>query len=188
MRDFNRPNKFNDRPGNNRFGGRDQKRNFDSPTMFKAKCDECGSFCEVPFRPSGERPVLCNDCFRGGKEENRGFGRSRNDKPIFSRENDKDFSRSRSESPKSSGVSLEQFNALNQKVDRILEILEIILELSESDEEDFDDETMLDLEEEEEEEEETISPPKKTSKKADKVESKPEKTAPKKTSAPKSKK
>jgi len=32
--------------------------------MFKATCAECGKPCEVPFRPSGDRPVYCKDCFQ----------------------------------------------------------------------------------------------------------------------------
>jgi CxxC-x17-CxxC domain-containing protein len=36
----------------------------DRPTqMFKATCAECGKSCDVPFRPTGEKPVYCNDCF-----------------------------------------------------------------------------------------------------------------------------
>ncbi|MDD3174948.1 MAG: hypothetical protein PHU51_00555 [Candidatus Nanoarchaeia archaeon] len=29
-----------------------------------ATCDKCGSRCELPFKPTGEKPVLCSDCFR----------------------------------------------------------------------------------------------------------------------------
>lgn len=31
--------------------------------MFPAVCAECGVETEVPFRPSGDRPVYCRDCF-----------------------------------------------------------------------------------------------------------------------------
>ncbi|MBY0309974.1 hypothetical protein K2Q16_02425 [Patescibacteria group bacterium] len=31
--------------------------------MFTAQCTMCGKSCEVPFRPSGDRPVLCRDCY-----------------------------------------------------------------------------------------------------------------------------
>lgn len=31
--------------------------------MFPATCAACGVETEVPFRPSGERPVYCRDCF-----------------------------------------------------------------------------------------------------------------------------
>ncbi len=39
--------------------------------MHKAVCSDCGNNCEVPFKPSNEKPVFCNDCF-GSKREERG--------------------------------------------------------------------------------------------------------------------
>ena len=68
----------------NRGGGGDKfgKRNFgprnDRPQMHDAVCGKCGKRCQVPFRPTGERPVLCSDCFgkdRDGSPE-RGGGRN----------------------------------------------------------------------------------------------------------------
>ncbi len=35
--------------------------------MFPAVCAECGKQTEVPFKPSGDRPVLCRDCFRASR-------------------------------------------------------------------------------------------------------------------------
>ncbi len=32
--------------------------------MFDVVCAECGADTKVPFRPSGDRPVYCSDCFR----------------------------------------------------------------------------------------------------------------------------
>ena len=31
--------------------------------MHKATCAECHKECEVPFKPSGDRPVYCKECF-----------------------------------------------------------------------------------------------------------------------------
>ena len=31
--------------------------------MFDAVCDECGKPCKVPFKPNGEKPVYCSECF-----------------------------------------------------------------------------------------------------------------------------
>jgi len=31
--------------------------------MHKAICAECKKECDVPFKPSGDRPVYCKDCF-----------------------------------------------------------------------------------------------------------------------------
>lgn len=32
--------------------------------MHPAVCAACGKSTEVPFQPSGDRPVYCSDCFR----------------------------------------------------------------------------------------------------------------------------
>lgn len=57
--------------------------------MYKAVCSECGKNCEVPFRPTGEKPVFCSDCFnkmrdpsdsRGGKSFDRAPKRDFNDR------------------------------------------------------------------------------------------------------------
>jgi CxxC-x17-CxxC domain-containing protein len=36
--------------------------------MFSATCSSCGREAQVPFQPSGDKPVYCSDCFqqRGG--------------------------------------------------------------------------------------------------------------------------
>lgn len=31
--------------------------------LFDAICAECGAKTQVPFRPTGDRPVYCRDCF-----------------------------------------------------------------------------------------------------------------------------
>ena len=31
--------------------------------MFSATCSSCGREAQVPFRPSGNKPVYCSDCF-----------------------------------------------------------------------------------------------------------------------------
>jgi len=32
--------------------------------LFDAVCARCGKDTQVPFRPTGARPVYCSDCFR----------------------------------------------------------------------------------------------------------------------------
>ena len=32
--------------------------------LFDAVCARCGKDTQVPFRPTGTRPVYCSDCFR----------------------------------------------------------------------------------------------------------------------------
>ena len=74
----NRPSFGGGRPsyGGNRssFGGDRQSE------VFKATCADCQKSCEVPFRPSGDRPVFCSDCFgekRGASEDTRSNFESR---------------------------------------------------------------------------------------------------------------
>lgn len=53
--------------------GRDSGRS----AMFQATCSECGNSCEVPFKPRGDKPVFCSDCFenqRGGNQDSRRSG------------------------------------------------------------------------------------------------------------------
>ena len=45
-----------ERYGNNSYRSRRQ--------MFPATCADCGKDTEVPFEPSGDRPVYCSDCYR----------------------------------------------------------------------------------------------------------------------------
>jgi hypothetical protein len=40
-----------------------QENGFRERVLFKAVCADCKKECEVPFKPSGERPVYCKDCF-----------------------------------------------------------------------------------------------------------------------------
>ncbi|QOR35996.1 zinc-ribbon domain containing protein [Clostridium sp. 'deep sea'] len=35
--------------------------------MYPATCSECGKETQVPFKPSGDKPVYCNDCFQSKK-------------------------------------------------------------------------------------------------------------------------
>ncbi|TAN32975.1 hypothetical protein EPN28_03155 [Patescibacteria group bacterium] len=66
MGNFNRGNRFN----------RGQGRQ----AMFQAVCSKCGNNCEVPFKPTGDRPVFCSNCFKsqrdaGFDKPRGGFGR-----------------------------------------------------------------------------------------------------------------
>ncbi len=71
-----------------RFGGGERRsfggeRRFNGPRRFnsgpremhKAVCSECKQECEVPFKPSGDRPVLCLTCFKKKRESEGGFNR-----------------------------------------------------------------------------------------------------------------
>ncbi len=54
--------------GNKSFGGghtrQDGGREDRGPVqLYAATCAECGKQCEVPFRPNGQKPVFCKECF-----------------------------------------------------------------------------------------------------------------------------
>ena len=49
-------------------GNRNNNRRFDGPReMHKAVCTKCKNNCEVPFKPTEGKDVLCQDCFRANK-------------------------------------------------------------------------------------------------------------------------
>lgn len=49
--------------GFRRGGGGGFRRDFGPREMHKIKCSTCGKDAEVPFKPTGDRPVYCRDCF-----------------------------------------------------------------------------------------------------------------------------
>lgn len=106
--------------GGKRFGGgRDLKRrdfdrrdsrNSDRSSMHRTTCSECGKDCEVPFVPTGNRPVYCNSCFehkRSSSEPHRFENRNTGDR---GKENTGDQYK-------------KQFESLNWKLDKIIKIL-----------------------------------------------------------------
>ena len=90
-------------------GGRDRE----DREMHKTTCAKCGKMCEVPFRPTGDKPVYCNDCFKNKdgmsprRDEGRSFEKpSFNSRPAFSETNYK-----------------EEFRTINDKLEKILKLL-----------------------------------------------------------------
>ena len=57
--------RFND---SQRFGRGHQDNNYRERSFTKAICAECKAECEVPFKPTGDRPVYCKECFAKRKE------------------------------------------------------------------------------------------------------------------------
>jgi CxxC-x17-CxxC domain-containing protein len=79
MGNFNRGNSYN----------RDNRSDSNRET-FQAQCADCGKDCDLPFKPSGSRPVYCRDCFKKhSPEDSRGRssdrGGDRFSKDRFSR-------------------------------------------------------------------------------------------------------
>ena len=89
-------NCFGNKANSNRFSGRDSKKShFPEKRMYSAICTECGNKCEIPFRPTGGKPIYCSNCFRKG--DNTGVNNTEQFK--------------------------EQFEILNAKLDNILKLL-----------------------------------------------------------------
>lgn len=64
-------NCFGNKANSNRSGRRDsEKSNFHEKRGYSAICNKCGNKCEVPFRPTGGKPIYCSNCF--GKGANTG--------------------------------------------------------------------------------------------------------------------
>lgn len=80
--------------------------------MFKTICSKCNKECEVPFVPTGTRPVFCRDCFQSNRVSE---PRSSNFEARGANQAVRPVSQ-----PQYGG----QFEALNQKLDKILKILE----------------------------------------------------------------
>lgn len=87
--------------------------------MHSAQCNECGRSCEVPFKPNGRKPVLCNACFKlGGDTKPKSFGKNRHgDAPHRA-------GSYRERSVTSSDDYNEQLKIINAKLDAIIEALE----------------------------------------------------------------
>lgn len=105
----------------------------DGPEMHDAVCSDCGVRCEVPFKPTGSKPVFCRACF---SQDDSGGGRSGGDrfsKPRFEkrdrfeksydRPSDSSFGKDRKPAASSESYA-KQFEALNSKMDMILRRLD----------------------------------------------------------------
>lgn len=109
--------------GGGRFerGGNDRSSNFGEKKMFDAVCDSCGQDCEVPFRPSSDKPVYCSGCFEKVERSDGGDRRDRRDS-----RNDRGDRNDRGERREKKGGSDQfnkQFEMLNNKLDSLLKIL-----------------------------------------------------------------
>lgn len=111
MRNFDR-NKFG---GNRNFGKRDfgGNRHGARPQLYDAICSNCGRQCQVPFQPTGDKPVYCRDCFaKMNGRESGNFGR--NERLAFTSGNQEGRNQS---------LSGEQLREINIKLDKILTLL-----------------------------------------------------------------
>lgn len=66
--------------------------------MTQVTCSSCGADCEVPFKPTSDKPVYCNDCFAG---------------------------KGKSSSAKPSNNSNRDLDIINEKLNKIMKALDI---------------------------------------------------------------
>lgn len=98
-------NKGFSRGGDRGFGGDSRP-----VQLFSATCAQCRKVCEVPFRPNGEKPVFCRDCFGGKKDSGRDFAPVPRSAPAYAATNLDDLKR--------------QVDAMNKKLDTVLQLVE----------------------------------------------------------------
>lgn len=116
-----------DRGGSSGRGGSFSRGGSDRSMMHDATCGQCGKSCQVPFKPSGSRPVFCGNCFNkeeysAGKER-RGSDARRPSYQDRSSERSSYDSRSAGTGSGTSSID-EQIKKINAKLDRILEAMQ----------------------------------------------------------------
>jgi CxxC-x17-CxxC domain-containing protein len=110
-RNFNRfDESYGNRPGrgSSNFEHRDRE-------MFTATCDECGKSCQLPFRPSNNKPVYCSDCFNMRGERS----------GLHNHSDERNTENKGSDTGKEIRELKDQVLSLNVKLDKIMKALAI---------------------------------------------------------------
>ena len=109
---------FSDKPRrDNRDGGERQ--------TFQATCASCQKSCDVPFKPTGDKPVYCSDC----------FSRNRPDERESSRPHRLGDKRTAPSGPRYDDAKVEQrLTLIEGKLQRILDLLQLPKDASEKSE------------------------------------------------------
>jgi CxxC-x17-CxxC domain-containing protein len=118
--------------------GRSERTSGPTAQLFSAKCSECGNKCDVPFKPSNDKPVYCSACFgakkagnetrssdKGGDRAHKGsFNNDRPDYTKLPRE-DRPARHNADRGRSSDGIAelKQQITGLELKLNRILEIV-----------------------------------------------------------------
>lgn len=100
--------------GGRKFGG--DRRGGDRPEMHKVVCSKCGVDCEVPFKPTTDKPLFCSKCFGDNQgDDSRGGNRFGDRKPRFGSDRGQASTRDYKK----------DFEMLNTKLDKILKALKV---------------------------------------------------------------
>jgi len=120
-RNSGRPSRKDSYRSNSGYSGkRDSNRNkFDGRNSGQSEkttviCSSCKKSCEVPFKPSSNRPVYCSDCFKKESGSNNNFRKDSGFKNNFR----KDFNSKPIDYSK-------EFIEINKKIDKIMIALKI---------------------------------------------------------------
>ncbi len=127
----------------NNFQSNRQRDNRGFREMHQATCSQCGKDCQVPFRPTGDKPVYCSDCYEklGNNSNSWSYGDDRPQRPSYgdrnsggnrSFSNNRDFGGGRNFSNNrgtenrsfSKPTDNRQMEMVAKKLDRIIELLE----------------------------------------------------------------
>jgi len=110
-----------DRPRNKTFsrsndGDRESSGGKGGFELHQATCDKCGRECDVPFKPTGNKPVYCRSCFREINSQETGRKPDNSDRNTF-----RDDFKPREKSNPSS----DELDKINRKLDKIMRALKI---------------------------------------------------------------
>ncbi len=115
-RDFDRPARSEGK-FDRRDSGRSHSKVPGGLELFEVTCDKCGIKCDVPFKPTGNKPVYCRSCFREN-ETNDSFETKGKFKDRSRDKFNDDFE-------SKSNISSKDIELINRKLDKIMKALKI---------------------------------------------------------------
>ncbi len=102
------------------FGG-DSRR--EKPKMHQVICSDCGIRCQVPFKPTGERPVYCSECFENHAETGGSKKEFNRKQPIIRKENSSYYQEIKQEQNKHYDTFNNQMSEVIERLDKIIGFL-----------------------------------------------------------------
>lgn len=116
-RDYKRDDRRDDRRDNRGDSRGDRE-------LFSATCATCSKRCEVPFKPFGDKPVYCSDCFRANNDTSSSSSRGRDaGKRTFSKgDRNSDYSKPKMDEKKLDDIK-RHLESVNYKLDKIIHAL-----------------------------------------------------------------
>jgi len=93
--------------------------------LHEVTCDKCGMKCDIPFKPTNNKPVYCRSCFRkeGGAASRGGFDRFESRGQFDAKPKFEEFKPHHESS--TANTSSEDLDKINRKLDKIMKALKI---------------------------------------------------------------